>query len=288
MEKLLEMIKKAISGEYHARKYSDFECALATVVYELGGAATLYALQKSPFAFPSRNMLAAIRQEYQLKISASGEPRMSEILANIETMFKHVQPEHQQCGITLSMDEIACDGRLCYLKTTDEIAGLCEHAASEFPSVKMGKNLEVVRAVCQAVHEGKVHVGQEVFVAAFARNDETNYGARPVLVMPTCKRGTYRDSALVIEKLRQAWKISEFGEQLHGPIWSIASDGDPKRRPALYIHCMTRELTPQDDLHKYVGHLPGLNLCTGTNGETQDLDYKHDFKRRCPQPFHSD
>jgi len=44
-----------------------------------------------------------------------------------------------------------------------------------------------MRAVAQAVREGKVHVGQEVFVAAFSRNDETNYGTKPVLLMPTCK-----------------------------------------------------------------------------------------------------
>jgi hypothetical protein len=70
IEKLLEMIKKAIAGEYHARDYSDFELELATVVYELGGGSTLYALQKSPFAFPSRNTITArVRQEYKLKIT---------------------------------------------------------------------------------------------------------------------------------------------------------------------------------------------------------------------------
>ena len=36
---------------------------------------------------------------------------------------------------------------LCYLPATDEIAGLCEHASSEFPSLKMGNNLAVVRSI---------------------------------------------------------------------------------------------------------------------------------------------
>jgi hypothetical protein len=143
----------------------------------------------------------------------------------------------------------------------------------------MGTNLEIIRAVAHAVREGKVHVGQEVFVAAFARNDETDYGAKPVLLMPTCKQGSFRDSALVIEMLRQAWKISPCGEALHGPIWSIASDGDPKRRPALYQHCMVREIVEGDPLFHSLKDLPGLNLWTGSGGETQDLDYKHDFKR---------
>jgi hypothetical protein len=44
---------------------------------------------------------------------------------------------------------------------------------------------------------------------------------------------------------------------------------------------MVRELTPSDPIFQHVGSLPGLNLNMGSAGETQDLDYKHDFKRRC-------
>ena len=93
------------------------------------------------------------------------------------------------------------------------------------------------------------------------------------------QKGSFHDSALIIEKCRQAWKISPYGEALHGPLASFASDGDPKRRPALYLHCMVRELTPADPLFQHLGNLPGLNLWTGSAGETQDLDYKHDMKR---------
>ena len=143
----------------------------------------------------------------------------------------------------------------------------------------MGQNLQVARAVKQAIRDGRIHVGQEIFVAAFARNDETDYGARPVLLMPTCKRGSFQDAALIMEMLRQAWKISPYGEVLHGAIWSIASDGDPKRHPALYLLCMFRELTPADPLYQFVGKLRGMNLYTGVDGITQDLDIKHDLKR---------
>ncbi|KAF8074685.1 hypothetical protein FPV67DRAFT_1619269 [Lyophyllum atratum] len=279
-EHLLEKIKMALAGDYRARSYSDLEIELATVVYELGGDAALHALHNSPFVFPCRNTLLEHRREFRLHITV-GAITMSDILANIGIMFADVKPGHSRAGITLSMDEIASDGRLCYLTMTDEIAGLCEHAATELSSLKMGTNLNVVRAVRQALQEGKIHVGQEVFVAAFARNDEEGYGARPVLLIPTCKRGSFRDSALVMEMLRQAWKISPYGESLHGPIWSIASDGDPKRRPALYLHCMTRELRPTDPLFQHLENLPGMNVWTGPNGETQDLDYKHCFKRLC-------
>ena len=99
------------------------------------------------------------------------------------------------------------------------IAGLCEleHATEELNSVKMGKDLCIFRAIRQAIWDGKVHVGQEIFVAAFTQNDKMDYEAQPISLMPTCKRGSFRDAAFVLEMLRQAWKISPFGA-LHGTI----------------------------------------------------------------------
>jgi hypothetical protein len=82
-----------------------------------------------------------------------------------------------------------------------------------------------------------------------------------------------------MEKIKQAWKLSVYGEGLHGRLWSIVSDGDPKRRPALFQHCMQIELKEGDILFGYVGQLPGCSLWTGPDGETQDLDFKHDMKR---------
>jgi hypothetical protein len=206
----------ALEGKYRPRNYSELELDLATAIYEFGGGAALHALHNSPITFPSRTTLIGRRQDFRLQISI-GSVKMVDILANIKTMFKDIKPGHRKAGITLSMDEVASDGRLCYLTDTDDIAGLCEHA-SKLPSVKMGTNLDVVRNVVRAVREGQIHVGQEVFVAAFARNDETDYGAKPVLLLPTCKKGSFRDSALIIEMLRQAWKLSPYGESLHGPI----------------------------------------------------------------------
>jgi len=61
------MVQLSLDGKYLAKGYSDLEYDLATVVYELGGSHCLTALQKSPFAFPSRNALFERRREYKLK-----------------------------------------------------------------------------------------------------------------------------------------------------------------------------------------------------------------------------
>jgi hypothetical protein len=95
------MVQLSLDGKYLAKGYSDLEYDLATVVYELGSAHCLTALQKSPFAFPSRNALFECRQEYKLKITI-GKPRVCDLLENIEIMFKNVRPGHKPC-----------DGRSC-------------------------------------------------------------------------------------------------------------------------------------------------------------------------------
>ena len=130
-----------------------------------------------------------------------------------------------------------------------------KHATEELNSVKMGKDLCVARTTRQAIRGGYVHDEQEIFVAAFFRNDETDYWAPPVLLMPTCERGSFRDAALIMEMPHQARKI--------WPYLLDNSDRDPKRHPTLYLHCMNLEITPADPLHQYVGSLRGMNLYTG-------------------------
>jgi hypothetical protein len=135
---------------------------------------------------------------------------MTNLLDNIEATFK-TETCPELSSITLSMDKMACDGCLCYLLKTDNIVGLCEHASS-LPSFKMGTNLAVVRAVSKAICKGTVHVGKEVFVAAFSQNDKTGYGAKPVLIMPMCKQGDFKQAALIMEMLKQAWRMLPYRE----------------------------------------------------------------------------
>ncbi|KAJ3547310.1 hypothetical protein NMY22_g1704 [Coprinellus aureogranulatus] len=284
VDKLLSQMELALIGKYKPYSFSKLEFDLAAAVYEIGGGAALYALHNSPFALPCERTVHAHRKNYYITIS-SGKVKISDILKNIEVMFKNLRALDgtplKRVGITLMMDEIASDGRLCYTPLEDSCVGLCEHAAAKFSSTKMGQNLELIEAITSALHTGEIHIGQEILVVAFARNDDTYHAAMPVLVMPTCKSGTALTFATIIEMCRQAWQISPFGEALHGPLWSIASDGDPKRRPSLYLHCMVKPIASTDPLFPHLGHLQGLNLMTGPKSETHDLDYKHTFKRIC-------
>ncbi len=101
-----------------------------------------------------------------------------------------------------------------------------------------------------------------------------DYGAKLVLLLPTCEQRSIRDSALIIEMFRQAmeglalWRVSSWPSLTGTPIV------DP-----LNLCCILQEVTPDRPLVDLVGNLsPGLNLWTGSGGETKGLNYKHDFK----------
>jgi hypothetical protein len=279
IQKTSAMSLKALQGLYHPRNYTEFEKDLAILIYELGGGAALHALNKSPIMLPSRHAIAEIRRNHSLRITV-GDVKISDLMENIEMLFRDTPVGQQgRVLITLSQDEIAGDGRLCYLPDTDEIGGLCEHAMAELETLKMGSDLVSIKAAVKAIREDRVHVGKEFSVAAFARHAQSDYGAKPVLLMPTCKKSGWKASAKILQKMIQAWKLSPYGEAMHGELKSIASDGDGGRRAALYLICMHRKLGGDDPLFRLLTGLAGLNLWTGENGLTMDFDYKHLFKR---------
>ncbi|KAJ7867635.1 hypothetical protein B0H13DRAFT_1897474 [Mycena leptocephala] len=254
--KTAEQSQLAINGKYHPRKYTEFDRDLAILMDEIGVEAALYALNKAPIMLPH----------------ASPSPRLvansiyvSDILANIETLFSDIDCEGSGPVLhTLMQDEIAGDGRrLCYFEDTDEIGGLCEHATPRLKTFKMGDDLTCAEEAVTAVRAGDIHVGKEFSVAAIARHAPDDYGAKPVLLMLTCKKGSWQSSAEILQKLVQAWKLSPFGEAKHGPLKDIASDGDERRRAALYL---------------FLSDLPGLNLYTGEDGITMCFDPQHLFR----------
>ncbi|KAJ7027424.1 hypothetical protein C8F04DRAFT_1189552 [Mycena alexandri] len=277
IERTIEMALKALHGEHHPRNYTDFEKDLAILIYELGGGAALYALNKAPIMLPSRHAIADIRRSHSLRITV-GDVEIVEIMENIEMLLRNTPVGKQgRVLITLSQDEVAGDGRLCYLPDTDKIGGLCEHAMAELESLKMGSDLTSVKAAAKAIREDRVHVGKEFSVAAFARQAESDYGAKPALLMPTCKKSGWKFGAKNLQKLLQAWKLSPYGAAMHGDVKSIASDGDGGRRAAMYLICMHHKLNKDDDpeLWELLKDLVGLNLFTGDDGLTQLYDPKH-------------
>ncbi|KAG5653917.1 hypothetical protein H0H81_009274 [Sphagnurus paluster] len=159
-----------------------------------------------------------------------------DVMANISMLFGHgagLEVPQSHVGHTLALDEIAGGGRSCYLSKTDEMAGLCHKHVHKLSSIKMGLDLTLVLAAAQAVKDDKVHIRKEFTVASISAHVQKNYSAKPVLLSPTCKQGTWQESESVIKIILTAWASSPVGECYWGLIWEIASDGDATRQAGL-------------------------------------------------------
>ncbi|KAG9089099.1 hypothetical protein FS749_001621 [Ceratobasidium sp. UAMH 11750] len=116
-------------------------------------------------------------------------------------------------------------------------------------------------------------------MVAIARFGKSDYNAAVILASGTCKTETAAAQARLIGLVLDTWRASPYGEAQNGPIWSACTDGDPRRRLAMYELCMTSSLEPGSELYCLLGHLPLLNLQCGPTQITHDGDYKHEEKR---------
>ncbi|KAJ6574023.1 hypothetical protein B0H10DRAFT_1963829 [Mycena sp. CBHHK59/15] len=287
-KKILEQCQLAKAGKYTARNYTQYEIDLAIELYELSGEGSVYSMNHSIFALPSRKTIQPYRRQFNLVPSVGGL-RLADVSRNITTLFgSHTLRDKEtdsflpiKCGHTLSFDELATERKVVYMTETDEMGGFCIEHLAGLDTIKVGKYTHTVEAAVSAVKEGKVHISHETCVGAISRLYETNYGAKPVFMGPTCKKGPWQDGLWMIEMVLGAWKRSPDGEVKHGPILSVATDGDHKRRLALFILCMQSEILPGNPLYPYVRNLPGLNLRVGKDNITNNSDPKHTFKCTC-------
>ncbi|KAE9387250.1 hypothetical protein BT96DRAFT_1005306 [Gymnopus androsaceus JB14] len=256
IDKLIEKIQDAIDGNYHPKGYSDYEKNLAILMYKIGGGAAVYALNHATTSLPSRQTISPLRQEFSLRISVAGM-RMIDVMENIRTVFEGYAPGARKCLVNLCQDEIACESRPRWLAETDCLYGLCEHAKS-LGDLRLGNDMMTLERAAKAVKAGNVHIAHEVSVASFSLYHDTYYDARPVLMMPTCKKGDWTAAALQNTMLLAAWKLSPYGAAVHGDSVSFGTD--------------------EDALYQWLGNLPGLNLLCGPNFETPLFDPKHDIK----------
>ncbi|KAJ7620823.1 hypothetical protein DFH06DRAFT_942933, partial [Mycena polygramma] len=290
--KILEQCRLAKDGKYTARNYTQYEIDLTILIYELGGGSAVYALNHSIFALPSRNTIQPFRRQHKLVPSVNGV-RFGDISKNIATLFgTHPRRDVDSdavveapmiCGHTLSFDELATERKIDYMTETDEMGGFCIEHLSALETVKVGADTHAVEAAVSAVKEGRVHISHETSVGAISRLSETGYGAKPVFMGPTCKKGSWKEMLSTMETVVEAWKRSpdSDGQPKHGPVLSVSTDGDHKRRLALFVMCMQQEIVEGNPLYPFIRNLPGLNRRVGKDNITNDADPKHMDKRLC-------
>ena len=114
-------------------------------------------------------------------------------------------------------------------------------------------------------------------IAPYAQVD--HYSPVPIVASPSDKTEKGADLAQWIQIVLDAWKGHEFGEKTHGPIWALASDGDPSYCVAKHRLCMAEKLDGNSPLGQILSPLLGLNCYTSCDKVTSTCDPKHILKR---------
>lgn len=183
-------------------------------------------------------------------------------------------------GFTLMVDGIALEERCRYLREHDAVVGLCrEHAGSVKAHWKV-TSLDAVKAIEKALETHDCCHGKEATVVAlvpYARHDK--YSAIPLLATASCKQENAEHLAEWLENVIETWHDHPLGERIHGPIKSLATDGDSTYRKAKRTICMKKPLDPNSALGRILYQLPGLNCFTGKDSLTATCDPKHVIKR---------
>ncbi|KAI0069219.1 hypothetical protein BV25DRAFT_1874832 [Artomyces pyxidatus] len=272
-------IESAMVGVYHARGYTGTDLDIALMVLRLGGRKLLYAMNHY-ISIPSIRALRRAHVFVKLMPSV-GLPTTGEIVFNITSLFhpKFKEPMAGErpfhSGMSILWDEVNEENAACYIEHIDSVGGLCREHSSHV-NLRLA-TFENAVSLGAALADGTVHYGKEVSVIAMASYGLVLRSAYPVMISPTCKQETPEESAVLLQKVLNAWK--QAGEAKFGPVWSFASDGDAGRRAMVYSMFLKHEVGYDHPLYRYVSRLPGLNLLVGDDDVTGTFDWKHEIKR---------
>ncbi|TRM56361.1 hypothetical protein BD626DRAFT_414104, partial [Schizophyllum amplum] len=137
-----------------------------------------------------------------------------------------------------------------------------------------------VDRIANALKQGTVCHGKDGTVIAIAAiADDEHYAPVPILLSPSCKKETGDELAKWLCEVVDVWEEHEYGKRLHGPIRTVASDGESSFRAARFKLCMTESLDTSEPLGELLSSLVGLNLQTGPRGLLGTCDPKHVIKR---------
>ncbi|CAE6517396.1 unnamed protein product [Rhizoctonia solani] len=278
---IVERLKNAQEGLYRCEKYSEKQIDIALLSLRLGGPRLLYALHKS-LSLPSISTVNRHAERAYMRPSIA-TPTKDEVMANIKSMCGHaksVVPLTGLRGFSVLIDEIALEERIRYSTPEDALVGFARETISPEQVQNMtGRPISHLFALKRLLDSGECQLATEATVVAIAPFGPTNYTPMVIAMSGTCKTETVDGQLSLLKTVYQAYNESPHGAAALGPIWSFATDGDARRRLALYRLCMTHTLSPPSPLYLELYRLDLMNLACGENNVTHDGDFKHEEKR---------
>jgi hypothetical protein len=286
---IVELIEKSIAGIYHPRSgFTSRDFDVAFLVKAIGGPCLLYALQKS-HGLLSESTLRRHRK-IPLLLPAISAPSKKENDLNMSTFLDpEVRPPPEAIsghipGNVLMFDGVALETRCRYCRRRNQVLGLCrEHSQNISTEVTSVEAVENIRNALFNEEDPtkKVCFGSDatvVAIAPYARDGHHN--PIPLVLSPSDKTEKWSALKSWVEEFLRNYSAHEFGEDLTGPLWSIASDGDAVYCRAKHEICSTTRLDPETELGGILDQLLGLNKFTSPEGIVWTCDPKHIIKRK--------
>ncbi|KAG8701433.1 hypothetical protein FRC09_005373 [Ceratobasidium sp. 395] len=276
---IVDRLGKAEQGVYHSRDYRQKGLDMALLTLRLGGPRLVFALQKT-HQYPSVSTVNRRTKRLYMRPSI-GPPTLDEVKSNIKTICGSAQGNApRRRGFSLQTDETALQESLRYSQAEDAIVGFARDDG-DIPLCRnlTGRPVSDIYALKEMLDSGKLHRASEATVVAIAPFDASNYTPNIVLISGTCKTETVRDQLSLLLLAIRAWNESPHGRDVYGNIWSVSTDGDPRRRRAIHHAFMKFVLAPTSPIYKELSSLHMLNLMCGEDDITHDGDFKHEEKR---------
>jgi len=276
---MVAKLQLAIEGQYTPRPSVEEQALdVAYLVKAIGGPRLLFALKRF-LSLPSYHTIDRHRKVPHL-IPSILSPTSLEVSENVSTFFNPKErPTSSIAGHSLLIDGVALEEKCRWLRSSDSIIGLCrEHAGSLDLRVQ---NFQSITSVREALDQDKprAHYASEATVVAIGPFRSSNYSAIPLALSGSCKGETGDGMALWLKDVIHTWRDEPSGAATHGPIWSIATDGESTMKACRFRLCVSQVLPHSDPIYPLLKNLTGLNLQTGEENVTMTCDPKHVIKR---------
>ncbi|KIK91424.1 hypothetical protein PAXRUDRAFT_34947 [Paxillus rubicundulus Ve08.2h10] len=260
--KLQDALERGYCPHGHSSEAND----LALLIYHLGGANLLYALNQR-LHIPSLRTLCNKTCFVKLTPTIS-HITVNTIKENLQTIMLATRMNTgstvTRCrGVSLMIDETAQEEAAVFMPKSNSVAGLCwTHSHGVNTSLN---TYQAALNIVSTLKEGSVHLGKEV-----------TDGFYPLLAAPTCKTEDVVDMEYIYNTVMDGWEQGGGGEYVD--IWSFATDGDATRRKAGHKVFLQTKISITSPLYGLLANMPGLNLYTGNGYVMLNFNYKHIFK----------
>jgi hypothetical protein len=296
--RLLCKLQAAAAGKIRIRGgYNKQELDLSFLAMHSSGRFTV-AMNRSGNIAAEKTVHKYFRRP-QVMVSAS-MPSMLELNYNISAFFDpnfmtpsapiaEYSDRRILMGITCMFDNVAVEQRCRWDPVRDVVIGFCrEHSQNKDLRVYDEAALLCMKdAVSATEGDNMLCYAKEVTAVAIGKvapipPDFTDYAINLVLLSPTCKSEKAPEFRNLLELIERAWSNHPHGARIHGPLWSLASDGDSVSRAAKHAMCTAVLLSEVDpELNHSLKDLEGMNLMVSESGASHLTDPKHIFKCMC-------